>query len=140
MSLDWSWMNATWTVAGQDFCRVAIAARTPSTVSMTLAPVRFLTSIATAGLPLMRAIVVASLKVGPHLGDIAEGDGRRGRRGDGNGEHVLRLFDERRQLDSEAAGGALESAGRDQAVAEGGGGDPVGEPDAVTAAAASARR
>ena len=64
MVFDSSWMKETCRPCGQRFCSCSTAFLTPSTVSMTLAPVRFLISMATAGRPSIRVIVVASLKVG----------------------------------------------------------------------------
>ena len=101
--------------------RSASAARstafTPSTVSIRFAPVRLDTSMVMAGLPLTRVMEVGSLNVGctcatsPSV-TVAPADAATGKL-----EDVGRLLDQRRHLDGEPAGLALERAGGDQAVA-----------------------
>ncbi len=64
MTLDLSCVNETCTASGQVLRSVSMVRRTPSTVSIRLAPVRFDTSMVMAGRPLTRVTEVASLKVG----------------------------------------------------------------------------
>ena len=131
MVFDSSWMKETWSPLGQRFCSCSTAFLTPSTVSMTLAPVRFLISIATAGRPSTRVIATASLKVGRISATSPRTTLAVRVRRDRNLQHVLRLLDQRRYLDREASAVALERAGRDQAVAAGRDRDEVVERDAV---------
>ncbi len=63
MVVDLSWLKATSVPAGRDFWNSVVTALTASTVSTRFAPVRFDTSMATAGLPSSRVIVSASFEV-----------------------------------------------------------------------------
>ena len=64
MVIDLSWLNDTSTPSGRSFCTTSVTARTSSTVSIRLAPMRFDTSIATAGLPSRRVMLTGSFRVG----------------------------------------------------------------------------
>ena len=70
-----------------------------------------------AGLPLMRVIEVGSLKVGRTSATSPSVTAASPRDRDREVQDVLGRLDQRRHLDGEAAGFALERAGGDQAVA-----------------------
>ena len=117
MSFDLSCVKVTSTVAGQVFFSSSTTLRVASTVSIRLAPVRFDTSMAIAGLPLTRVIEVGSLKVGRTSATSPSVTAASPETAIGKFRMSSGVLDQRRHLDREAAGTALERAGRDQAVA-----------------------
>ncbi len=116
MTLDLSWVKDTCTALGQVSFSFSTTCFTPSTVSIRLAPVRLEISIVMAGRPFTRVTVVASLNVGRTCEMSPSVTVAPGRGNDGDTQHVLRLFNQRRDLDGKAPGLAFQGPGGHQAV------------------------